>query len=134
MLLESLTHNSSRSTADHISESILRGRCGTVTLPLLLNLSDFEAFGGWKCDSGTTKLHARILRGKGVQKKHNMFHCGKLNKRNFCPTSVCLCMYVCIYIYIFIYLFIDLLIYSYTYIYICIVIYLYQIFPVYKVM
>ena len=26
-----------------------------------------KAFGGWKFDRGTTKLHARILRGKGVQ-------------------------------------------------------------------
>ena len=29
-----------------------------------------EAFGGWKVDRGTTQLHARILRGKGVQKKN----------------------------------------------------------------
>ena len=29
---------------------------------------------GWKVDRGTTQLHARILRGKGVQtKKPNMF-------------------------------------------------------------
>ena len=26
-----------------------------------------KAFGGWKVDRGTTQLHARILRGKGVQ-------------------------------------------------------------------
>ena len=36
-----------------------------------------KAFGGWKFDRGTTKLHARILRGKGVQKKKpNMFTVG----------------------------------------------------------
>ena len=29
-----------------------------------------EAFGGWKVDRGSTQLHARILRGKGVQKKN----------------------------------------------------------------
>ena len=29
-----------------------------------------EAVGGWKDDRGTTQLHARILRGKGVQKKN----------------------------------------------------------------
>ena len=48
-----------------------------------------NTFGGWKFDRGTTKLHARILRGKGVQKKEpNMFTvCRKLNKRNFSPTS-----------------------------------------------
>ena len=35
-----------------------------------------------------TKLHARILRGKGVvEEETNHVHCGKLNKRNFCPTS-----------------------------------------------
>ena len=28
-----------------------------------------KAFGGWKVDRGTTQLHARILRGKGVQMK-----------------------------------------------------------------
>ena len=33
-----------------------------------------------KCDRGTTKFQARILRGKGVQKK-------KRNKRNSCLTT-----------------------------------------------
>ena len=28
-----------------------------------------KAIGRWKVDRGTTQLHARILRGKGVQKK-----------------------------------------------------------------
>ena len=38
MLLESFTKHPSRSTADHISKSILCGRCGTVNCHLLLNL------------------------------------------------------------------------------------------------
>ena len=49
-----------------------------------LNLHVFKAFGGWKCERGTAKLHARILRGKGVQKKKTV----KPNKRRFGPTSV----------------------------------------------
>ena len=51
----------------------------------------------------TTKLHARILRGKGVQKKPNMFTLGS-------ATSMCIYIYTYIYIYIHIYI--------YTYIYI----------------
>ena len=30
-----------------------------------------NAFGGWKVDRGTRQLHARILRGKGVQMKNS---------------------------------------------------------------
>ena len=37
-LLESLTKHPSRPTADHISKSISRGRCGTVNYHPLLNL------------------------------------------------------------------------------------------------
>ena len=37
-----------------------------------------------KCERGTAKLHARILRGKAVQKKKTV----KPNKRRFGPTSV----------------------------------------------
>ena len=36
---------------------------------MYLSLYDFQAFGGWKCDRGKAQLHARILRGKDVQKK-----------------------------------------------------------------
>ena len=44
----------------------------------------FKAFGGWKCDRGRTKLHARILRGKGVQKKKpNMFNVGSSTSATF---------------------------------------------------
>ena len=43
-----------------------------------------KAFGGWKFDRGTTKLHARILRGKGVQKKKpNMFTAGSSTSATF---------------------------------------------------
>ena len=52
-----------------------------------------KAFGGWKFDRGTTKLHARILRGKGVQKKKpNMFTVGS-------STSATFVLPVYIYIY-----------------------------------
>ena len=44
----------------------------------------WKAFGGWKFDWGTTKLHARILRGKGVQKKKpNMFTVGSSTSATF---------------------------------------------------
>ena len=43
-----------------------------------------KVFGGWKFDRGTTKLHARILRGKGVQKKKpNMFTVGSSTSATF---------------------------------------------------
>jgi len=43
-----------------------------------------KAFGGWKFDRGPTKLHARILRGKGVQKKKpNMFTVGSSTSATF---------------------------------------------------
>ena len=43
-----------------------------------------KAFGGWKFDRGTTKLHARILRGKGVQKKKpNVFTVGSSTSATF---------------------------------------------------
>ena len=44
----------------------------------------WKAFGGWKFDWGTIKLHARILRGKGVQKKKpNMFTVGSSTSATF---------------------------------------------------
>ena len=43
-----------------------------------------NAFWGWKFDRGTTKLHARILRGKGMQKKKpNMFTGGSSTSATF---------------------------------------------------
>ena len=43
-----------------------------------------KAFGGWKLARGTTKLHARILRGKGVQKKKaNIFTVGSSTSATF---------------------------------------------------
>ena len=84
LLLESFTKHPSRSAADHIFKSVLCGRCGTVNYHPLLNLWDFKAFGGWKCDQGTTKLHARILTGKGVRKKKpNMFTVGSSTSATF---------------------------------------------------
>ena len=48
-----------------------------------------KAFGGWKVDWVTTQLHARILRGKGVQKKKpDKFTDGNSTSPTFCPTSV----------------------------------------------
>ena len=48
-----------------------------------------KAFGGWKVDWVTTQLHARILRGKGVQKKKpDKFTDGNSTSLTFCPTSV----------------------------------------------
>ena len=53
-----------------------------------------KAFGGWKFDRGTTKLHARILRGKGAQKKKpNMFTVGSSTS-----TTFVLPVYICTYI------------------------------------
>ena len=43
-----------------------------------------KAFGGWNVDRGTTELHARILRGKGVQKKKpNKFTVGSSTSATF---------------------------------------------------
>ena len=84
MLLESLTKHPSLSTVDHISNSISCGRWDGQLSPAFKSIR-LKAFnGGWKFDRGTTKLHARILRGKGVQKK----------KPNMCTVS-----YQCIYTY-----------------------------------
>ena len=47
MLLDSFTKHPSRSSADHISKSVLCGRCGTVDYHPLLNLYDLTAFGEW---------------------------------------------------------------------------------------
>jgi hypothetical protein len=104
MLLDSFTKHPSRSSADHISKSVLCGRCGTVDYHPLLNLYDFKAFGEWKCDRGTTKLHARILRGKGVQKKKkpHMLTVGSSTSASLSLSSQCMCIYICIYnIYIY---------------------------------
>ena len=104
MFLENFTKHSSRSIADHISKSIVCGRCGAVNYHPLLNLQDFiyKAFGGWKCDRGTTKLHVRILRGKGVQKKKtNMFTVGSSTSATFVlPVYTQLYTHICIYIWI----------------------------------
>ena len=105
MFLENFTRHPSRSIADHISKSILCGRCGAVNYHPLLNLQDFiyKAFGGWKCDRGTTKLHVRILRGQGVQKKKtNMFTVGSSTSATFVlPVYTQLYTHICMYIYIY---------------------------------
>ena len=64
----------------------------------------WKAFGGWKFDRGTTKLHARILRGKGVQKKKpNMFTIGSSTSATF-DLPVYIYIHIClVYIYIKIY-------------------------------
>jgi len=75
MFLGSFTKHPFRSTADLIFKSVLCGRYGTVNYHPLLNIYEFKIFGRWKYGRGTTtKLHARILRKKGEQKKKsNMF-------------------------------------------------------------
>ena len=84
MLLDNFTKHPSRSAADHVFKSVLCGRCGTVNYHPLSNLWYFEAFGGWKWDQGTTKLHARILTGKGVRKKKpHMFTVGSSTSATF---------------------------------------------------
>ena len=40
-------------------------------LSLFFKSIRLKAFGGWKVDRGTTQLHARILRGQGVQVKNS---------------------------------------------------------------
>ena len=54
---------------------------------------------------GYDKAPCKDSTGKGCAKEETKHvHCGKLNKRNFCPTSVVYiyisikCIYVCIYI------------------------------------
>ena len=103
MFLENFTKHPSRSIADHISKSILCGRRGAVNYHPLLNLQDFiyKAFGGWKCDRGTTKLHVRILRGRCAEEENKHVHCRKLDKCNFCPTSVYTIIHAHMYIYIY---------------------------------
>ena len=87
MLLESLTKHPCLSTADHISKTISCGRCGMVNYHL--KSIRLKTFGGWKVDWVTTQLHARILRGKGVQKKKpDKFTDGNSTSPTFCPTSV----------------------------------------------
>ena len=90
-----------------------------------------KAFGGWKFDRGTTKLHARILRGKGVQKKKpNTFTVGSSTSATFVlPVYIYIYMYNTFYIYICNYIYMCIYIYIYmcikTYIYICKTLYIY---------
>ena len=107
MFLGSFTKYPFQSTADLIFKSVLCGRYGTVNHPPFLNIYDFKIFGRWKYGRGTTtKLHARILRKKGEQKKKsNMFIVEGL-------ISVILSYQ---YIYIIIYFYILLYIYNQIY-------------------
>ena len=70
MLLGSVTKHPSRSIADHISKSILCGRCGMVNYHPFKSVR-LKAFGGWKVDRGTRQPQARILRAKGLQMKNS---------------------------------------------------------------
>ena len=65
MLLGSFTQTpTSVNRGSHFQAHFVRQSWDGQLLPSL------EAFGGWKVDRGTTQLHARILRGKGGQKKN----------------------------------------------------------------
>ena len=85
MLLESFTKDPSRSTADHIFKSVLCGRCGTVNYhPFLI----FKILKPLKGGNATGARQSSMLGfyGESVRRRRNQT-CGKLNKRNFCPTS-----------------------------------------------
>ena len=123
LLLESVTKHPSRSTADHISKSISCGRLWDGQLS--------PAFKSIIFDRGTTQLHVRILGGQGVKKKKPHMFSRKLNKRNFCPTSVYVYMYICIHVYVYIYICVCMYMYICIFIicifvllYICIFVYL----------
>ena len=60
-----------------------------------------KAFGGWKFDRGTPKLHASVLPGKGRRRRNQTCSRWKLNKRNFCPTSAYKQIHAYTYIYIY---------------------------------
>ena len=70
MLLGSLTQTSnSVNRGSHFQVHFVWQSWDGQLLPSFKSIR-LEAFGGWKVDRGTTQLHARILRGKGVQKKN----------------------------------------------------------------
>ena len=62
----------------------------------LCSLEAWQNIGGWKVDGGTTQLHARILRGKGAQKKNS----NKITVRGSTSATLVLpvYMYICIYV------------------------------------
>ena len=76
MLLESLTK---RPFQVHFVWQVWDGQLSPAFKYIRL-----KAFGGWNVDRGTTELHARILRGKGVQKKKpNKFTVGSSTSATF---------------------------------------------------
>ena len=86
----------------------------------------FYSFWGWKCVRDTTQLLARILRGKGLQKKKpNMFTVGSSTSETF-VLPVCTNQFTTyiiphtylIYIYTFIHTYQYVCMYVYIYIYI----------------
>ena len=119
MLLESLTKHPSQSTADHISRSISYGRCGDGQLSPAFKSIWLNAFGGWKFDWGTTKLHARILWGEGAQKKMkpNIFTARSSTSATFVlPVNIYIYLYMYTYIYIYTHTWIYIYIFTYTHI------------------
>ena len=71
MLLGSLTQTSnSVNRGSHFQVHFVWQSWDGQLLPSFKSIR-LEAFGGWKVDRGTTQLHARILRGKGAQKKNS---------------------------------------------------------------
>ena len=81
MLLESFTKTSiSVNRGSHFQVRFV-WQVWTVNYHPLLIYKILKLLEGGKCDRGTTKLHARILRGKGVQNEEtNHVHCGKLKQ------------------------------------------------------
>ena len=119
MLLERFTKHPFRSTADHIFQVRFVWQVWDGQLSPSFKYKVFKAFGGWKCDRGTAKLHARILPGKGcAEEQTNHVHCGKLNKRNFCPISVYIYIYTSNHMYVYVYVNVYVFACVYIYIYI----------------
>ena len=105
MFLGSFTKHPSQSTADHMFKSVLCGRCGTINYHPLIFLKILKLLEGGnatgvrqnsmlqfyakgfqkKCDRGTTKLHASILRKKDFRRRNQTY--SPVDKRNFRPTS-----------------------------------------------
>ena len=69
ILLEAFTKHPSRSTADHISKSILRGRYGTVNGHRLLKPLGLESVWWGETRPRYNTAPIRILRGKGVHRQ-----------------------------------------------------------------
>ena len=108
MLLESFTKHPSRSTANNMFKSILCGRCGTANDHPLLNIQDLRKLLAGGNATGVQQSSMLGFYGEGgAEEETKHVDCRKLNKRNFCPTSVYRHTYTYIHIHT----------HTYTYIY-----------------